>query len=599
MRNPKMGRGWESFGPDSYLTGEAAYETIIGVQSTGVQACAKHLIANNQEHWRYGLSADVDDRALRELYWWPFMRSIDAEVSSVMCAYNRFNQTSSCQNAGLLGPDGILRKDGFKGYVVSDWGATHDDAAVNANHGLDMEQPGDWIVIGGGVFGNNLKSAVNKGDVPLSRLNGMVTRILVPWFRLGQDQGFPETNFDTQKADGSGTLNQNVNVRSDAHTALTREIGAASAVLLKNSRTTDTGTPTGTTTRGLPLAKSKLKSIAVIGQDARQLNQNCPGGLNQCNDGTMVIGWGSGSNSLDFVVPPIDAIKSYIGGSAIITESLSNDLKAGPKAAAGKDAAIVFVNAMSGELGFYSIVEGNMGDRNDLALWWKGGSLVEAVAAVNNNTIVVVHSVGPVNLQWANHPNVSAIIYHGAPGEQTGPAAVDVLFGDVNPSGRLPFSIADTEDSYGTKIVTGIDGFPTIPYTEKLLIDYRYMDDKGITPRFEFGYGLSYTTFEYSDLSVSSSLISFTVKNTGVFDGTEIPQLYLTFPDGAGEPKKVLRGFEEVKLASGASQKVEMRLSEKEISVWDTPSQSWKRPAGTYTVHVGASIKDIRLTGTF
>ncbi|EEB99923.1 hypothetical protein MPER_00267 [Moniliophthora perniciosa FA553] len=132
-----------------------------------------------------------------------------------------------------------------------------------------------------------------------------------------------------------------------------------------------------------------------------------------------------------------------------------------------------------------------MGDRNDLDLWWKGGSLVEAVAAVNNNTIVVVHSVGPVNLQWANHPNISSVIYAGAPGEQTGPAAVDVLFGDVNPSGRLPFSIADTEDAYGTQIITGTDGFPTIPYTEKLLIDYRYMDDKDITPRFEFGYGLS------------------------------------------------------------------------------------------------------------
>ncbi|KAK7022939.1 hypothetical protein VNI00_016829 [Paramarasmius palmivorus] len=587
----------DSFGPDPYLTGEASYETIVGVQSTGVQACAKHLVANNQEHWRYGLSADVDDRTLRELYWWPFMRSID--------------------NAGLLGPNGILRKDGFKGYVMSDWGATHDNPEQNANGGLDMEQPGDWIVIGGGQFGNKLKNAVNNGAVPVSRLNEMVTRILVPWFRLGQDQvnilASRKRTLTLRKADGSGSLNLNVNVRTDAHTALTREIGAASAVLLKNSRTTDTGAPTGTTIRGLPLAKSKLKSIAIIGKDAKQLNQQCSGGLNQCNDGTMVIGWGSGSNSLDFVVPPNEAIKSYIDGSATITESLSNDLNDGPKAAAGKDAAIVFVNAMSGELGFYFIVEGNMGDRNDLDLWWKGGSWV---AAVNSNTIVVIHSVGPVPLGWANHPNITGrwdstgaldgfetdstgIIYAGAPGEQTGPAAVDVLFGDVNPSGRLPFSIADTEDAYGTEIVTGLNGFPTIPYTEKLLIDYRYMDDKGITPRFEFGYGLSYTTFEYSDISVSSSSISFTVKNTGVFDGTEIPQLYLTFPDGAGEPKKVLRGFEEVKLASGASQRVEMKLSEKEISVWDTPSQSWKRPAGTYSVHVGASIKDIRLTGTF
>ncbi|KAL0573526.1 hypothetical protein V5O48_008431 [Marasmius crinis-equi] len=611
MRNPKMGRGWERrvhfiifcFGPDPYLSGEAAYESIVGVQSVGVQACAKHLVANNQEHWRYGLSADLDDRTLRELYWWPFMRSIEANVSSVMCAYNRFNQTSSCHDENLLGPNGILIKDGFKGFVMSDWGATHDSAQDNALAGLDMEQPGDFILIGGGVYGNNLKNAVNSGKVPVSRLNEMVTRILAPWFRLGQDQDFPSISFNVQKPDGTGSENIPLNARTDAHTALTREIGAASAVLLKNARVTDNGQPTGTTTRGLPLSESNIKSIAIIGRDAKQLKQDCSGGLNQCNEGTMVIGWGSGSNSLDFVVPPVDAITSFVGSSATITTSLSNDLNAGPKAAAGKDAAIVFANAMSGELGFYFVVEGNMGDRNDLDLWFKGGSLVESVAAVNPNTIVVIHSVGPIPLGWSNHPNITAIIYAGAPGEQTGPSLVDVLWGAVNPSGRLPFSIADSEDAYGTKIVTGLDGFPTIKYTEGLFIDYRYMDQQGIVPRYEFGYGLSYTTFEYSGLSVSSSgglpVIQFTVKNTGAFDGTEKPQLYLGFPSGAGEPAKVLRGFDEVKLAKGASQQVTFSLSQKEISVWDTPSQSWKRPAGTFAVHVGASIKDIRLTGSF
>ncbi|GLB42493.1 putative glycoside hydrolase family 3 protein [Lyophyllum shimeji] len=601
MRNPKAGRGWESFGPDPYLNGEGAFETITGVQSVGVQACAKHLIANNQEHWRYGLTANIDDRTLNEIYWYPFLRSIEAGVASVMCAYNRLNGTSSCHNAGLLGPKGLLQRDGFKGYVVSDWGATHDSAADNANAGLDMEQPGDYILIGGGVFSGGLKSAVNNGAVNASRLDQMVTRILAPWYRLGQDSGYPPVNFDSQHPDGSGSLNLNVPVRSAAHTALVREIAAASAVLLKNNRTTTTGTPSGSTIRGLPLDASRIKTMAVVGQDAKMPNKSC-NDLNECNDGTMSIGWGSGSNSLEFIVPPIDAITSFVGTSATTASSLSNDLDAGANAARGKDVALVFVNAMSGELGFYDTVVGNQGDRNDLALWWKGGSLVERVAAVCNNTIAIVHSVGPVSLSWSQHPNVTGIIYAGAPGEQTGPSIVDVLYGKYNPRGRLPFSISDNEADYGTSIVYNSLGFPEIDYTEKLLLDYRYMDSKNITPRFEFGFGLSYTTFAYSALSITASgtsqVIKFTVTNTGAIAGTEIPQMYLAYPASAGEPKKVLRGFDEVALNVGATSVVTITLSQRDMSIWDTPSQKWVRPSGTFTFFVGASIRDIRLTGS-
>ncbi|KAG6847928.1 hypothetical protein H0H93_004816, partial [Arthromyces matolae] len=598
MRNPKAGRGWESFGPDPYLNGEGAYETITGVQSVGVQACAKHFIANNQEHWRYGLSANVDDRTLHEIYFYPFLRSIEAGVAAVMCAYNRFNDTSSCHNANLIGPNGLLRKNGFQGYVVSDWGATHDSAADNANAGLDMEQPGDYIVIGGGAFAT-LELAVDLGTVTAARVNEMVTRILAAWYRFGQDSGYPPVNFDAQEPDGSGSRNLNVTVRSDAHTALVKEIASASAVLLKNNRTTTTGTASGTTTRGLPLSQGRIKTIAVVGLDAKAPNMNC-NDLNECNDGTMSIGWGSGSNSLEFIVPPIDAITSFVGTSATITTSLSNDLTAGPAAAIGKDVAFVFVNADSGELGAYDIVVGNEGDRNDLDLWYKGGSLVEDVAAVNNNTIVIVHSVGPVYMPWSTNPNITAIIYAGAPGEQTGPSIVDVLYGNYNPSGRLPFSIADTEDAYGTTIVYNSLGFPDINYTEKLLLDYRYMEANGIIPRFEFGFGLSYTTFGYSGLSISASgtsqVITFTVTNTGAFAGAEKPQLYLGYPAGAGEPSKVLRGFEEVILEIGASSAVTMTLSQRDFSIWDTPSQSYVRPSGTFNVYVGASIRDIRLT---
>ncbi|KAG2020918.1 cellulose-binding beta-glucosidase [Coprinopsis cinerea AmutBmut pab1-1] len=601
MRNPKGGRAWEAFGPDPYLNGEGAYETIMGVQSVGVQACIKHLIGNTQEHWRYGYSANMDDRTLHEMYFYPFLRSIEADVSSVMCAYNRFNGTSSCQNAGLLGDNGILRKAGFKGYVVSDWGATHDSAEVNANNGLDMEQPGDYIVVGGGVFGG-LKDAVNKGRVSQRRLNEMVARILAPWYYLEQDSpDYPETNFDVQRRDGSGPKNLRVNVRSEEHTALAREIASASSVLLKNARSTTDGTPSGITTRGLPLSKDRIKSIAVIGQDARQLNQNCSE-MGECNDGTMVVGWGSGSINFDHVVPPIDAIKSFTSDTATITESLTNNLDDGVRAARGKDAALVFVNAASGELAFYTVVHGNMGDRNDLDLWWRGGSLIERVAAVNNNTIVVVHSVGPVYMPWSTHPNITGIIYAGAPGEQTGPSIVDILYGNYNPSGKLPFSIADNEAAYGTTIVYNSLGFPDIDFTEKLLLDYRYMDEKNIRPRFEFGFGLSYTTFGYSNLAITRDgpgfQVSFTVANTGAFAGAEKPQLYLAYPPNAGQPKKVLRGFEEAILEVGASTRVTINLSERDMSVWDVPSQSYVRLPGVYTIYVGASSLDTRLQGT-
>ncbi|KAJ7205541.1 glycoside hydrolase family 3 protein [Mycena pura] len=599
VRNPKAGRGWESFGPDPYLNGEAAFETITGIQSVGVMACAKHFIANNQEQWRYGYISQVDDRTLHEMYYYPFLRSIEANVSAVMCAYPQFNGTSACQNAQLIGPNGLLRRDGFQGVIVSDWGATHDSAADNANAGLDMEQPGGWL-IGAGFFGvTGLEADVKSGRIPLSRLDQMVANILVPWYRLGQDSGYPAVNFDAQRPDGTGPRNLNVSVRSANHTALAREIAAASAVLLKNSAGS----------RGLPLNASALTRVAIVGKDARLPNLNC-GVSNQCNDGTMAIGWGSGSNSLEFTVPPVTALNETLAGAGVaVALSLSNDLKAGPKAAATADAAVVLVNAMSGELGLYQMVNGIRGDRNDLELAFSGSQLVQNVAAVCSNTIVVVHSVGPVHMSWATHPNITAIVYAGAPGEQTGPGLVDVLFGAVNPSGRLPFSIADDEASYGTTIVTDPGfpiGFPVIDYAERLLLDYRFMDARGIVPRFEFGFGLSYTTFAYSALAIAaagpgtSTTVSFSIANNGSLAGTETPQLYLGYPAGAGEPPKVLRGFDEVgPLAPGASQQVVMTLGEREMSVWDTPSQSWVRPAGTFAVFVGASSRDIRLTGSF
>ncbi|KAF7324637.1 putative beta-glucosidase L [Mycena kentingensis (nom. inval.)] len=609
MRNPKGGRAWESFGPDPYLNGEGAFYTITGVQSVGVQACAKHFAANNQERWRYGANAVVDDRTMHETYLYPFIRAIEAEVTSVMCAYNQVNGTSSCHNAALLGKNGLLRAAGFKGYVVSDWGATHDGVADNANAGLDMEQPGDNLVIGGGIFGkqgHNVVDEVNEGSVPAERLDEMATRILAGFYKVGQDNGYTEVSFDVQHSDGSGPLNLGVDVRSDAHTALAREIAAASAVLLKNNRKTASDAADGDTIRGLPLSMAQIKTMAVIGMDAAYPKMDCDN-MNKCNDGTMSIGWGSGANFLGFIVPPVKAIEDYVGNAVDVTTSLTNDVEDGANAARGKDVCLVFANAMSGELLTYAFVDGNLGDRNDLDLWYDGDKLIQGVADVCENTIAVVHSVGPINMAWSDHPNIKAIIYAGAPGEQTGPGLVDVLFGDVNPSGRLPFSIDDNESSYGTEIVTKSlkVGFPKIEYKEQLLLDYRYMDSKNIVPRYEFGFGLSYTTFNYSDLHIVSTAsgcvnVSFMVTNNGTFAGTEKPQLYLSYPESAGEPKRVLRGFEEVgPLQVGESAPVTMEIAVREMSFWDVVSQSWVRPDGTFNITIGASIRDVRLSGTF
>jgi len=208
-------------------------------------------------------------------------------------------------------------------------------------------------------------------------------------------------------------------------------------------------------------------------------------------------------------------------------------------------------------------------------------------------------------MNWSNHPNITGIIYAGAPGEQTGPGLVDVLWG-LNPrypSGKLPFAISDKETDYPAPIVYNSDGFPTIKYTEKLLLDYRYMESKGINPRFDFGFGLSYTKFQYSNLEIWPSeagvTVVITISNSGLAPGTEISQLYLGFPANAGEPPKVLRGFDEVFLQSGRSSSVRFPLNKRDLSIWDVPSQSWVRPAGTFTVYVGSAHSDIRLQGTF
>ncbi|KAJ7710040.1 glycoside hydrolase superfamily [Mycena metata] len=624
-RQAASGRNWEGFGADPFLSG-----------SNGVIATVKHFIGNEQEHFRGGseasqiYSSNIDDKTLHELYLWPFAEAVKAGVGAVMCAYNKINQTQACQNSKLV--NGALKEElGFMGFIMSDWAALI-DGIQPALAGLDMNMPGffaynrgpqteaDPVTAVNGWWGAHLLEMVNNGSVPEARVDDMVTRTFSAFYKLGQDKNYPAV-----------TLSQNdhVNVQSD-HYKLIRQIGAASTILLKNTKNV------------FPLSVKNIKRIAIVGSDA---GPN-PDGANGCSDrgcsqGTLAMGWGSGTTNFPYLIDPLTAITTHIQSinPTVVIEAVLNDfnLNQVSAVAGAADTCLVFVNADSGE--GYLHPDDNQGDRNNITLWHGGEALIAAAAAACANTIVVQHVVGPVTVEdWTDHPNVTAVLHAGLPGQESGNALVDVLFADgtqaTNPSGRLPYTIARARADYPADVLyTSSDGTPQITYEEALGIDYRWFDMNNITPRFEFGFGLSYTTFGYSGLSTSKShfrreeekhtasaeavstaradlggpsalyqtalTVSFRVQNTGPVAGNEVSQLYLTFPAGYGEPPKVLRGFARTLLQRGQSKMVEIPLRVKDVSVWDVVQQKWVVPRGTFTVHVGASSRILPLTGTF
>ncbi|KAI8805699.1 glycoside hydrolase superfamily [Cladochytrium replicatum] len=578
-RTPEGGRNWEGAGGDPYLSSVSVAEQIKGAQSVGVIATAKHYIANEQEHGRLTGSSNVDDRTLREVYLQPFKAAVDAGVGAVMCSYNKLNGTYTCNHPKLMD---ILKTDlGFNGFVMSDWWATTAGADA-ANAGLDMMMPGDAACCSGpekkGVlWGSNLVKLVETGVVPSSRLDDMAIRVLSAWYRLSQDQNFPRVSLKDATVDVQA-----------GHSTLIRQIGVESTVLLKNTK------------NALPLRKG-LKSVALIGQDSSYGD-----GPNAHFDragisGTVAIGWGSGTMDFPYIVTPEEGIKKRaqewgLSWSQIrVANSNDYDLVAAKSAANSVDAAVVFVYANSGE--GYTVVDWNVGDRNDLSLWRNGDKLVNAVASVNPNTIVVIHGPGAVDMPWVNHENITAIVMSMMPGQETGNSIADVLFG-AEPSGRLPFTINTNRNQYCCNV--DYNEYNNVTYSEGMFIDYMWNDLTGVQPLFWFGHGLSYTTFKYSDITVElvdgSIVATVSVTNTGSAAGVEVVQLYLGYPDGFLEPAKNLRAFEKIRLPSGQSKVVTFKVTD--LSIWDVNVQAWAVPAGTFTVYIGASSGDIRETAT-
>ncbi len=390
---------------------------------------------------------------------------------------------------------------------MSDWSAQHSGVG-SALAGMDMTMPGDVNFDSGtSYWGANLTVAVLNGTVPAWRIDDMAVRIMAAWYYVGRDTHAVPINLDSWTLDtygyqhyivnqGYGLINEHVDVRAE-HGSLIRQMGAASTVLLKN------------TNNALPL-NGKEKLTAVFGNDAGD-NPNGPNGCPDrgCDNGTLGMAWGSGSANFAYLVTPETAIQNEVLNNMGAFESITDNFAAKQiqVLASRASVAIVFVNADSGE--GYIEVDGNIGDRNNLTLWQGGDTLIQNVSAQCNNTIVVLHTVGPVLLSnYSSNPNITAILWAGVPGEQSGNSIADVLYGRVNPGAKLPFTMAESREDYGTDLLyipNRGTGAPQVDFTEGVFIDYRALYQNGIQPVYEFGFGLSYTTFSYSNIKVTKT----------------------------------------------------------------------------------------------
>ncbi|KIW87831.1 uncharacterized protein Z519_11415 [Cladophialophora bantiana CBS 173.52] len=636
-RSAYGGRGWEGFSPDPYLTGVAAENTIWGMQRSGVQACLKHYIGNEQEtHRNPGLSpngttieavsSNIDDRTIHELYLWPFANGVRAGTASIMCSYNRLNGSYGCQNSKTL--NGLLKTElGFQGYVMSDWQATH--AGVHAiKAGLDMDMPGS---IGGlqntSFFGGNVTRAIKNGTLDQDRLDDMARRIMTPYFYLNQneyppvDEMEPTLNSNHPPYEHPFTFGaSNVDVRN-GHGQLIRDIAAAGTVLLKNANGI------------LPLKAPK--TLGVFGNDAGDLVngqyfltsafQN-PFGYEY---GTLPIAGGSGTGRLSYLVSPLEALKARAAlDGTLIQYILNNNLLTQPNGLGAivpvPEVCLVFLKSWASE----------GSDRASLEADWDSSAVASSVAAYCNNTVVITHSAGLNVMPWANNPNVTAIIAAHLPGQESGNAIVDILYGTVNPSGKLPYTIALSESDYrfsditnSTKLLETED--PNAwqsNFTEGLLIDYRHFDYYNKSVLYEFGFGLSYTTFDMFDLSTDmpnttinslpdslpitpggnpslwqiACIVNVTVMNTGDVAGAAVPQLYLSLPpipSSMSTPLNVLRGFDKIWLEPSESRTASFLLTRRDLSYWNVKMQEWMIPIGTFEVAVGFSSRDLWLKG--
>ena len=563
-REPRNGRTFEYQGEDPLLAGTLVGNRIKCEQAQHVIGDIKHYVMNDQENGRDEVDVIIGKRALQETDLLAFHIGIDiGDPGAVMCSYNAINGDYACQNKYTL--TDVLKKDwAFKGFVISDWGGTHSTVQASAA-GLDNEQPMDDF------YGEKLKQAVEAGKVPMAQLDDHVRRILRSMFLAGL------FDFPTQKSV----------VDVEGGFATTRRIAEQSIVLLKNKGNV------------LPLDRSAVHSIAIIGPHA-DTGMISGGGSAQVDPpGQPAAPWQS---QVWFPTSPLKAV-SAAAPAAQVTFDSGSDPAAAAAVARKADVAIVFV--------YRWMSEGT--DLPNLSLSGNQDALIDQVADANPRTIVVLETGTAVVMPWID--KVAGVMEAWYAGSKGADAVANVLFGNVNPSAKLPMtfplSVADLphpdlikpppgHNAGAGAVLKPEDAKPTfsVHYSEGLKVGYKWYDAEKKPVLFPFGYGLSYTTYQYSDLKVTEGkepTVRFTVKNAGTRAGAEVAEVYVALPASADEPPKRLAGWSKVLLNPGESKEVSLSINPRELSIYDESTNAWKQLPGHYTFMVGGSSKDLPL----
>ena len=548
-RNPLCGRNFEYFSEDPFLAGEMAVSLILGVQSQGIGVSVKHFAANNQENQRLTSDSILDERTLREIYLPAFEKAVrTGKPATIMCAYNHLNGVSCSDNEFLLRT--ILREEwGFEGVIMTDWGAMN-DRVLGFKAGLDLEMPSSM-----GYFDQTVIKAIRNGELSEQRLDESVDRLL-------------NLIFTTRAA-----LAENFHYDAIAHHILAKRIAANSAVLLKNDD------------HILPIRKDQ--KIAVIGALAQTPRYQGAGSslINPTHLSCALDGFEE--QGLDY---------SYYPGYALKGLADKSLLQAAVSGARANEIAIVFA-------GLTEDYESEGFDRTSMAMPASHNELIARVAEANPNTVVVLVGGSPVELPWLG--KVKAVLNMYLSGQAGGLATVELLTGGINPSGKLaetyPIAYADVPSASFYE-----EGGKQAQYREGLYVGYRYYDKAQKEVGFPFGFGLSYTTFNYSDLALSKSEIqageeltaTMTIQNTGAVAGAEVVQLYVSdLQQTIFRPERELKHFAKVFLKAGEEKQVSFVLNFRSFACYDPAAKAWVVPQGTYAVSMAASSRDIRLQG--
>ncbi|MED0989839.1 glycoside hydrolase family 3 C-terminal domain-containing protein [Bacillus nitratireducens] len=550
-RSPLCGRNFEYFSEDPYLSSQMAANHVKGVQSQGIGTSLKHFAANNQEHRRMSVDAIVDERTLREIYLASFEDVIkEAQPWTVMSAYNKINGEYASENNYLL--NDILKDEwGFEGIVVSDWGAVNERVASLAN-GLELEMPSSF-----GIGEKKIVDAVNGGELSVEKLDQTVERLLNIIFKAVDNQL------------------ENAVYSKDAHHQLAREVASESMVMLKNEDSI------------LPLKKEG--TVAIIGEFAKQPRYQ-GGGSSHINP-----------TKLESILEEIEMVsgektnilfaQGYNLASDDVDENMINEAK---KIAERADTAVLFI-------GLPDRYESEGFDRKHLQMPENHVQLIEAIAEVQSNIVLVLSNGAPIEMPWIG--KVKGILEGYLGGQALGGAIADLLFGDANPSGKLAETFPKVLSDNPSYLNFPGEG-DKVEYKEGVFVGYRYYDKKNVEPLFPFGFGLSYTNFEYSNLSVDKKEIKDTetvsvtvnVKNIGSTVGKEIVQLYIKDVESTMiRPEKELKGFEKVELQPGEEKTVNFTLNKRSFAYYNVELKDWHVETGEFEILVGKSSREIVL----